>query len=133
MVADRRFGMLNAAAATLLAAVFGMSGSVAVVAQEQSTSTDTVTFGMETYESSEAAVRALFARQARLEDALRALQQQLAEVTAITNATSARLARGDDPLVSLEIEQLWAMVRSLEQENARLRDGYEELISAPGE
>lgn len=133
MAVDRMSGMKSAAAAAFLAVAFSASVMGPVTAQEATGPVDTVTFGPETYDSTEAAVRALFDRQARLENALTVFQQQLVELAAITNATSARLARGDEPLVSLEIEQLWAMVRSLEQENARLRDIYEELLAAPGE
>lgn len=41
--------------------------------------------------------------------------------------TQARIERGDDPLVALEIEQLWTVVRSLERENAILTDRLEAL------
>lgn len=133
MAVDRSSGVKAAVIAAIIVLASSVSAEETVAPPDTITPTDTVTFGVETYESSEAAVRALFARQAQLESALRVLQQQLREMAAITNATSARLARGDEPLVSLEIEQLWAMVRSLEEENARLRDGYEELLAVPGE
>lgn len=133
MAVDRRISLKSVGAAALFAVAFTGASFGPVAAQEATGPVDTVTFGLETYESIEAAVWALFARQVRLEEAIMVFQQQLGELAAISNATSARLSRGDEPLVSLEIEQLWAMVRSLEEENARLRDGYEQLLAAPGE
>lgn len=75
----------------------------------------------------------LFERQQRLEDALFVLEDRINDIAEIARATESRLARGDEPLVALEIEQLWVQIRSLEQENALLRDTLEARSSGQGD
>ena len=70
-------------------------------------------------------MQALFERQQRLEEALFVLEDRINRVSELAQNTDQRIARGEDPLVSLEIEQLWVQIRSLEQENALLRETLE--------
>lgn len=50
-----------------------------------------------------------------LQDRQRASHDQVVQI-------SERIARGDQPLVAFEIEQLWTFVNALEKENAELRE-----------
>lgn len=79
------------------------------------------------------AIQAVGDRQTRLEAALREVDRRVGVTMEAAQATEARLARGDDPLVALEIEQLWSVVESLERENALLRERLDVLEAAAGE
>lgn len=70
-------------------------------------------------------MRVLLENQRRLEQAIFVLEDRIADIAALAQQTDARLARGDEPLVALEIEQLWVSIRSLEQENAVLREALQ--------
>lgn len=79
------------------------------------------------------AMRALLENQRRLEEAIFVLEDRIAGVAAMAAQTEARLSRGDEPLVALEIEQLWVQIRSLEQENAVLREALMGRTADEGE
>ena len=81
--------------------------------------------GGEAFEAQDPLMRALFDRQQRLEEALFVLEDRINRVSELAQRTDQRIARGEDPLVSLEIEQLWVQIRSLEQQNALLRETLE--------
>lgn len=101
-----------------------------VVAQDGTQAQDGVssvtTMGIEQGDWS-AALRALFERQQRMSDNMAILEARINTVANQANQTEARIARGDDPLVALEIEQLWSLVRSLERENAVLKERLDAL------
>jgi N-acyl-L-homoserine lactone synthetase len=97
-----------------------LCGSIAR-AQESGEVRSTTVFGIEDRRVEDVLVR-LSARQDRLEEALLILQERIVAVTETADNTAARIARGDEPLVALEIEQLWALVRALETENTQLRE-----------
>lgn len=89
-----------------------------------------VSFGIEEL-GVEEALRQIALRQARLEQALTTLEARINEVAGLANATNERIAQGEDPLVSLEIEQLWSVIRALERDNAVLREELDVLLAAP--
>lgn len=121
-------------AAALLAAALGLAPVLGARAQEATTDAPrgSVAIGIEE-QGIEAALRAIIDRQRTLEEGLRALEARLNAVAGTANETAARLERGDEPLVSLEIEQLWAMVGSLERDNAVLRERLDALGAPVGE
>ena len=78
------------------------------------------------------AIQALHDRQSALEVALRDLEGRINVLAEASDATAELIARGEDPLVSLEIEQLWTVIGSLERENALLREELDALGTSAG-
>ena len=78
------------------------------------------------------AIQALHDRQTSLEAALRELEERINVLAEASDATADLIARGNDPLVSLEIEQLWTVIGSLERENALLREELDTLGTSAG-
>lgn len=74
------------------------------------------------YTGRDKVIRALFERQARLEEAILVLQQRIIDVNALATSTDDLIRRGQEPLVSLEIDQLSKQIDILVQENALLRE-----------
>ena len=78
------------------------------------------------------AIQTLHDRQTALEAALRDLEERINVLAEASDATAELIARGEDPLVSLEIEQLWTVIGSLERENALLREELDALGPSAG-
>ena len=78
------------------------------------------------------AIQTLHDRQTALEAALRDLEERINVLAEASDATAELIARGEDPLVSLEIEQLWTVIGSLERENALLREELDALGTSAG-
>ena len=77
-------------------------------------------------------LQGMSARLDKVEELLSALEVRLGDLAALAEATEARFERGDDPLVALEIEQLWTMVESLEAENTTLRESLSAAAGSGG-
>lgn len=77
-------------------------------------------------------LQGMSARLDKVEELLSALEVRLGDVAALAEATEARFERGDDPLVALEIEQLWTMVESLEAENTTLKESLSAAAGSGG-
>lgn len=82
----------------------------------------TVPGGTTEYTGRDKVIRALFERQERLEEAILVLQQRIIDVNALATSTDDLIRRGQEPLVSLEIDQLSKQIDILVQENALLRE-----------
>lgn len=118
-------GLLKSLVGTLVGS-FLILMPLDAIAQDQSDVSSLTTLGIEQSDV-RTVLRALYQRQQRMEDSLARLDARLAAVAEQAARTQARIERGDDPLVALEIEQLWTVVRSLERENAILTDRLEAL------
>ena len=68
----------------------------------------------------------------QLEAALRSLEERINVIAETTETTAARISRGDDPLVALEIEQLWALIDTLERDNAILNERLDAITASEG-
>lgn len=60
-----------------------------------------------------------------------AMQDRVRSSDEVINSINDRIARGDQPLVALEIEQLWAVVNALQVENSELRERLQ-LVETDG-
>lgn len=56
-----------------------------------------------------------------------AMQDRVRSSDEVINSINDRIARGDQPLVALEIEQLWAVVNALQEENSELRERLQQV------
>lgn len=60
-----------------------------------------------------------------------AMQDRVRSSDEVINSINDRIARGDQPLVALEIEQLWVVVNALQKENSELRERLQ-LVETDG-
>lgn len=73
--------------------------------------------------ASAAQLAQLAARIAALEAAVTSMQASIVDNAERVQAITDRLARGEDPLVALEIEALGSVIRSMSLELGELREG----------
>lgn len=107
-----------------VAALIGITGIIArpAIAQEA----DTTVIGIEQLDERERIAR-LEAENKQFREALIALDERSRNTATTLDELLARIERGEQPLVALEIEQLWTFVRALEADNTALREALDAL------
>jgi septal ring factor EnvC (AmiA/AmiB activator) len=87
---------------------------------------DTTVIGIEQLDDRERIAR-LEAENKQFREALIALDERSRNTATTLDELLARIERGEQPLVALEIEQLWTFVRALEADNTALREALDAL------
>ncbi|NJM81832.1 MAG: hypothetical protein HC844_04415 [Tabrizicola sp.] len=87
---------------------------------------DTTVIGIEQLNDSERIAR-LEAENKQFREALIALDERSRNTARTLDELVARIGRGEQPLVALEIEQLWTVVRALEADNTALQEALDAL------
>lgn len=93
-----------------------------VIGIEQSATVGIEPVPAEEYKGRDKVIRALFKRTERIEEAILVLQDKINDVNALAVRSDQVIRRGQEPLVSLELDQLSKQVAILEDENVALRE-----------
>ncbi len=96
--------------------------SNAAVAEEA----DTTVFGIEQLDDGERIAR-LEAENKQFREALISLDERSRNTATAFDELRARIRRGEEPLVALEIEQIWTVIRALEADNTAVQEALDAL------
>jgi hypothetical protein len=120
-VQDRkRLAGLSMAGALLIGTTVLFSN--AAVAEEA----DTTVFGIEQLDDGERIAR-LEAENKQFREALISLDERSRNTATAFDELRARIRRGEEPLVALEIEQIWTVIRALEADNTAVQEALDAL------
>jgi hypothetical protein len=88
---------------------------------------DTTVIAIEQLDDRERIAR-LEAENKQFREALIVLDERSRNTTTALDELIARIAQGEQPLVALEIEQIWTVVRALEADSTALQEALDALV-----